>query len=126
MRESSYKDKSLSGSALVAALIAIDARLNRWGLRSYIARHGSGAAQLSIRELINAENAHDIAAVSRFVWKSPSALFVAKTKTPAEGNWAGFWGSDNVIAHLGELYQGTFRMMPDYSGREGRPCFRRT
>src|SRR5271156_1892113 len=57
-------------------------------------------AQAEIRalykQLIDDENAHDIAAVRRIVWKSPSALFVAKTKTPAEGNWAGFWGSDNV------------------------------
>jgi hypothetical protein len=67
------------------------------------------------RRLIDAENAHDIAAVRSFVWKSPSALFVAKTKTPAEGNWAGFWGTDVVIAHLNELYQGTFVMAPDYS-----------
>jgi hypothetical protein len=69
------------------------------------------------KKLIDAENAHDIDAVGRFVWKSPSALFVAKTKTPAEGNWAGFWGAENVIAHLGELYRGTFVMTPDY-GRE--------
>jgi hypothetical protein len=67
------------------------------------------------KRLIDAENAHDIAAVRRFVWDSPAALFVAKTKTAAEGNWAGFWGKDVVVGHLGELYQGTFVMAPDYS-----------
>ena len=67
------------------------------------------------KRLIDAENAHDIAAVSRFIWNSLSALFVAKTKTAAEGNWAGFWGKDAVVAHLGELYQSTFVMVPDYS-----------
>ena len=67
------------------------------------------------KRLVDAENAHDIAAVSRFIWDSPSALFVAKTKTAAEGNWAGFWGKDVVVAHLGELYQSTFVMVPDYS-----------
>jgi hypothetical protein len=67
------------------------------------------------KRLIDAENAHDIAAVKAFVWNSPSALFVAKTKTPAEGNWAGFWGADVVLDHLNELYQGTFVMAPDYS-----------
>jgi hypothetical protein len=66
------------------------------------------------RKLIDAENAHDIDAVGRFVWKSPSALLVAKTKTPAEGNWAGFWGTENVVAHLGEFYQVAFVMTPDY------------
>lgn len=67
------------------------------------------------KRLINSENAHDIAAVRQFVWRSPSALFVAKTKTPAEGNWAGFWGADTVVDHISELFQGTFVMSPDYS-----------
>jgi hypothetical protein len=67
------------------------------------------------KRLIDAENAHDIEAVKGFVWKSPSALFVAKTKTAAEGNWAGFWGDDVVVSHINELFQGTFVMSPDYS-----------
>lgn len=67
------------------------------------------------KRLIDAENAHDIEAVKGFVWKSPSALFVAKTKTAAEGNWAGFWGDDVVVSHINELFQGTFIMNPDYS-----------
>jgi hypothetical protein len=50
------------------------------------------------------------------VWKSPSALFVAKTKTAAEGNWAGFWGTDTVVDHINDLFQsGTFVMTPDYT-----------
>ncbi|MEJ1976968.1 MAG: hypothetical protein WDN49_13535 [Acetobacteraceae bacterium] len=67
------------------------------------------------KQLIDAENAHDIAAVRRFIWVSPSALFVAKTKTAAEGNWAGFWGTDVVVDHINDLFQGTFIMTPDYS-----------
>src|SRR5262252_6329400 len=67
------------------------------------------------RELIDAENRHDIAAVRRFVWNSPNALFVAKTATAAEGNWAGFWGTEVVLQHLDELYKaGPFRIDPDY------------
>jgi hypothetical protein len=42
-------------------------------------------------QLIDAENRHDLAAVRTFVWESPDALFVAKTATAADGNWAGFW-----------------------------------
>jgi hypothetical protein len=67
------------------------------------------------RQLIDAENAHDIAAVRRFVWRSPAALFVAKTKTAAEGNWAGFWGTNTVVEHINDLFQGTFFMNPDFS-----------
>jgi hypothetical protein len=67
------------------------------------------------KQLIDAENRHDIAAVRAFVWNSPNALFVAKTATAAEGNWAGFWGTDIVLQHLGDLYKaGPFRIDPDY------------
>jgi len=66
-------------------------------------------------KLIEAENRHDLAAVRPMVWASPLTLFVAKTATPAEGNWAGFWGTDVVIGHLGDLYNaGSFRIDPDY------------
>jgi hypothetical protein len=67
------------------------------------------------RRLIEAENHHDLAAVRPLVWVSPNALFVAKTATAAEGNWAGFWGTEAVIDHLGDLYRaGSFHIEPDY------------
>ena len=68
------------------------------------------------RALIDAENRHDLPAVRKFVWQSSDTLFVAKTATPAEGNWAGFWGTEVVLQHLHDLYQGVFVMEPDYSG----------
>lgn len=71
--------------------------------------------RLMYKQLIDAENRHDLEAVKPFLWKSPSMLFVAKTATPAEGNWAGFWGTDVVLQHFHDLYQGTFVMRPDYS-----------
>jgi hypothetical protein len=67
------------------------------------------------RKLIEAENRHDLAEVRTMVWNSPSALFVAKTATPAEGNWAGFWGTEVVVEHLDDLYRaGPFTIDPDY------------
>jgi hypothetical protein len=88
-------------------------------VRSADAGHDAAKAEAEIRtlykQLIDDENAHDIAAVRRMVWKSPSALFVAKTKTAAEGNWAGFWGKEVVVEHLHELFAGAFRIDPDYS-----------
>jgi hypothetical protein len=66
------------------------------------------------RTLIEAENRHDLAAVRKVVWQSPLTLFVAKTATAAEGNWAGFWGTDVVLRHFADLYAGTFVMDPDY------------
>jgi hypothetical protein len=73
------------------------------------------ALRVLYRQLIDAENRHDLKAVRAFVWTSPSMLFVAKTATPAEGNWAGFWGTDVVMQHLQDLYKGPFRIVPDYS-----------
>lgn len=67
------------------------------------------------RRLIDAENRHDLGAVKSLLWSSPSTLFVAKTATAAEGNWAGFWGADVVMQHFHDLYQGPFRIDPDYS-----------
>lgn len=67
------------------------------------------------RKLIDAENRHDLAQVRTMVWDSSSTLFVAKTATAAEGNWAGFWGIDAVMQHLGDLYSGTFVMAPHYA-----------
>jgi hypothetical protein len=67
------------------------------------------------KQLIDAENRNDLNAVRPLVWVSPNALFVAKTATPAEGNWAGFWGTEVVLRHLGELYNaGSFHIDPDY------------
>jgi hypothetical protein len=67
------------------------------------------------RKLIEAENRHDLSEVRTMVWNSPSALFVAKTATPAEGNWAGFLGTDVVVEHLDDLYKaGPFTVDPDY------------
>ncbi|HKM73859.1 MAG TPA: hypothetical protein VJX94_27985 [Stellaceae bacterium] len=55
------------------------------------------------RKLIEAENRHDLAEVRAMLWDSPSTLFVAKTATPEEGNWAGFWGTEIVMQHLTPL-----------------------
>jgi hypothetical protein len=64
--------------------------------------------------LVDAENRHDLVAVRPFLWDSPSTLFVAKTSTTAEGNCAGFWGTDVVMQHFHDLYQSAFVMAPNY------------
>jgi hypothetical protein len=66
------------------------------------------------RALIEGENRHDLAAIRQMVWQSPDTLFVAKTSTSEEGNWAGFCGADVVMQHFAELYAGTFVMSPHY------------
>ena len=70
--------------------------------------------QALYKRLIDAEDVKDLKTVREIVWKSPSALFVAKTATAAEGNWAGFWGYEAVVQHLHDISQGPFRIDPDY------------
>ncbi len=62
------------------------------------------------KTLIDAENIHDLAAVRELVWNSPSALFVAK----APVGWHGFWGIDDIVTHLHDMYEGPFRIDPVY------------
>jgi predicted AlkP superfamily pyrophosphatase or phosphodiesterase len=74
------------------------------------------AALERTHQLLDRENAKDFDSVKQFVWDSPSALFVAKTATVAEGNWAGFWGHDVVVQHLHDvIFGGPFRIDPDYT-----------
>ena len=77
--------------------------------------HDIDELRMLYRRLIDAENRHDIEGVRPIVWVSPNALFVAKTATEAEGNWAGFWGTEVVLQHLDDLYKaGPFHIEPDY------------
>src|ERR1700734_3973630 len=71
--------------------------------------------QALYKRLIDAEDVKDLDTVREMVWKSPSALFVAKTATAAEGNWAGFWGDQVVVQHIHDISEGPFRIEPDYA-----------
>ena len=79
---------------------------------------GASAAQTSnereikriFKQLIDAEDKHDLTAVRALVWNSPSMLFVAK----APLGWHGYWGMDDVIQHLHDMYQQPFRIDPIY------------
>jgi hypothetical protein len=62
------------------------------------------------KNLIDAENRHDLVSVKGMVWVSPSALFVAK----APVGWRGYWGIDDVMQHLRDMYQQPFRIDPIY------------
>jgi hypothetical protein len=62
------------------------------------------------KNLIVAENRHDLPTVRELVWNSPSTLFVAK----APVGWQGYWGIDDVMRHLHDMYQQPFRIDPTY------------
>ncbi|TAL97781.1 MAG: hypothetical protein EPN73_05485 [Paraburkholderia sp.] len=67
------------------------------------------------RQLTLAANRHDARAIGQMFWDSPSALLVAKSVDPVEGNWAGFWGPAAVALKLQGIYAGgTLVLHPDW------------
>ena len=62
------------------------------------------------KQLIDAENEHDLTRVRALVWNSPSTLFVAK----APVGWHGYWGVDDIMQHLHDMYRQPFLIDPIY------------
>jgi len=61
-------------------------------------------------------NRHDIKALHGMFWQSPSALIVAKSAIPSEGNWAGFWGNEAIDQKLHDIAAaGPAILQPDLS-----------
>lgn len=66
--------------------------------------------------LMELANRHDIKAIHEMFWQSPSALLVAKSAIPSEGNWAGYWGNDAIDRKLGDIAaSGAVVLTPDLS-----------
>lgn len=59
--------------------------------------------QSRFSNLIELANRHDLAALHDMFWSSPSALLVAKSAVPSEGNWAGYWGNDAIDRKLRDI-----------------------
>jgi predicted RNA-binding protein len=53
--------------------------------------------------LMELANRHDIKAIHEMFWQSPTALLVAKSAIPSEGNWAGYWGNDAIDRKLSDI-----------------------
>ena len=66
--------------------------------------------------LMQLANAHDFKALHGMFWQSPSALLVAKSAIPSEGNWAGFWGNEAIDQKLHDIgSSGPVVLEPDYT-----------
>jgi hypothetical protein len=67
-------------------------------------------------ELIELANRHDIKGLHQMFWQSPSALLVAKSAIPSEGQWAGFWGNAAIDQKLHDIAaSGPVVLQPDFS-----------
>jgi hypothetical protein len=66
--------------------------------------------------LMELANRHDLKALHEMFWQSPSALLVAKSAIPSEGNWAGFWGNEAIDQKLHDIAtSGPVVLQPDFS-----------
>jgi hypothetical protein len=67
-------------------------------------------------QLMAAANKHDLETLHGMFWQSPSALIVAKSAIPSEGNWAGFWGNAAIDQKLHDIAgSGPVVLAPDFS-----------
>jgi hypothetical protein len=67
-------------------------------------------------KLMDLANRHDLKALHEMFWQSPSALLVAKSAIPSEGNWAGFWGNEAIDQKLHDIAtSGPVVLQPDFS-----------
>lgn len=68
------------------------------------------------RRVMELANRHDIKALHQMFWQSPSALLVAKSAIPSEGNWAGYWGNAAIDQKLHDIAAaGPAILEPDFS-----------
>ncbi len=74
------------------------------------------SVKLQFGKLMELANRHDLKALHEMFWQSPSALLVAKSAIPSEGNWAGFWGNEAIDQKLHDIAtSGPVVLQPDFS-----------
>lgn len=98
---------TLSAGSLAAAPAAYNEPLDAQTLNTIKSEFG---------KLMELANRHDFKALHGMFWQSPSALLVAKSAIPSEGNWAGFWGNDAIDQKLHDIgTSGPVVLEPDYA-----------
>jgi hypothetical protein len=67
------------------------------------------------KKLIDAENLHDLGSVKSMLLASPDSLFISRIEPVENGEWGGYWGTTSIMSHFAALYNGTFRIDPNYA-----------
>jgi hypothetical protein len=100
----------------VAALSAVTCSAALAAPRDPLNASTLGTIKSRFVQLMDLANRHDVAAIHDMFWQSPSALLVAKSAVPSEGNWAGFWGNDTIDQKLRDIAaSGPVVLTPDLS-----------
>jgi hypothetical protein len=78
--------------------------------------HALDTIRTRFRKLMDLANHRDIKAIHDMFWQSSSALLVAKSAIPSDGNWAGFWGNKAIDQKLHDIAaSGPVVLGPDFS-----------
>ena len=109
--------KALFAAAFaLAALSAGSAAATQAAYKDPLDTKTMSTIQSRFSQLMDLANRHDLKALHDMFWQSPSALLVAKSAVPSEGNWAGFWGNDAVDRKLHDIAaSGPVVLTPDFS-----------
>ena len=101
--------------AKVASSMLLIGCLNGLALSKLIAQDlrsdTTNALRRDFKNLIDAENRHDLSFVQTLLLDSQSTLFVAKSPD----GWKGYWGRADVTKHFGVLYKMPFHIDPEYA-----------
>jgi hypothetical protein len=103
-------------SLVVAALSAATSTAAPVATKDPLDASALGTIKSQFSQPMELANRHDVKAIHGMFWQSPSALLVAKSAVPPEGNWAGFWGNDAIDQKLHDIAaSGPVVLTPDLS-----------
>jgi hypothetical protein len=104
-------------SAAIAAMIAYAGAAHSApvGATPPLSEATLGHVKALFHQLMVSANKHDVAAIRRMFWGSPSAMIIAKSVDPAEGDWAAVWGTDAVTRKIQDIANsGPVTLTPDF------------
>lgn len=108
--------KTLLVAALAIAIVSTRSTAAPSGYREPLDAQTLNTISSQFGKLMELANQHDLKALHEMFWQSPSALLVAKSATPSEGNWAGFWGNEAIDQKLHDIAtSGPVVLQPDFS-----------
>jgi hypothetical protein len=108
--------KTLLISALALATVSAGSVFADAAAREPLDAATLNTVRSQFSKLMELANRHDLKALHQMFWQSPSALLVAKSAVPSEGNWAGFWGNEAIDQKLHDIAtSGPVVLQPDFS-----------
>lgn len=108
--------KALLAALAATALSAVSATAAPAGSAEPLDDATLGTIRSQFGRLMDLANKHDFQGLHGMFWQSPSALLVAKSAVPSEGNWVGVWGNEAIDRKLHDIgTSGPVVLEPNYA-----------